>query len=232
MTGAYASQAACCCQIGWFSAIFWSLFTVCFNWVFGWKAYEIWHTFERRYNTVLRMNALLNAVIQRWEWTRSQLRSSSGNTVRSVHVRPKYERVHERSFIERVQVHHWEWHMVSWNNRCVSNSRVLRGWTSFQVSEDTVQLFGKVIHLSIDWGLKVFLTAGQFPHPQVDCAQLLLMLVWSCSLSSQSYLHCLWIRWVHILVSSYCYEPRYRTQDPKAGFGDRCPNIECSLITN
>ena len=93
--------------VGWFSALFWSLFTVCFNWVFGWKAYEIWHTFERRYNTVLRMNALLNAVIQRWEWTRSQLRSSSGNTVRSVHVRPKYERVHERSFIE-----HW-WSRVT-----------------------------------------------------------------------------------------------------------------------
>ena len=29
------------------------------------------------------------------------------NTVRSVHVRPKYEQVHERSFTERVQAQHW-----------------------------------------------------------------------------------------------------------------------------
>ncbi|XP_010779641.1 afadin- and alpha-actinin-binding protein-like [Notothenia coriiceps] len=40
-----------------------------------------------------------------------------------------------------------------------------------------VQLFGKVIHLSIDGGLKMFLTAGQVLHPQVDGTQLLLMLV-------------------------------------------------------
>ena len=36
----------------------------------------------------------------------SQQRSSGRNTIPSVHVRPKYERVHERSFAERVQAQH------------------------------------------------------------------------------------------------------------------------------